>query len=471
VNRLLKPIQLSKSEDSRSFAAIDPLDGRYYDSEVSRYVSERSRIAYQAYMEAALAQTLADFGICSAKIANEIEASARKVKAEDVYKEEELTKHDIKALVNCIKRPLSDKAKPYVHFGATSFDIVASASVLQMRDVMEAVVIPRLRQLLKTLSILAETHAETPQVGRTHGQHAVPVTFGFAISEYVSRLGETMQALEDLTKELQGKFSGAVGAYNALSIFIKEPLAFEAAVLAKVGLQPAAYSTQILPPERMVRLIDELVITAGIMANLAHDMRHLQRTEINEVQEKFEKGQTGSSTMAHKRNPWNFENVVSLSKQVIAQSVNANLNLSSEHQRDLTDSASSRFYMLVPALVAHMTSRLDRIMSKLEVNQEAMQRNLQMSGGAIAAEPLYLLLEKYGHTTAHEAAKELAHAALATGLTLAEAIQADEETERYWQKFTPAERRIIEAPEKYYIGLAAKKTKQIIKHTRQKLLS
>lgn len=471
VARQLKPLRLPPPDKERSFGGLDPLDSRYYDPEVSRYTSERSRIAYQAYMEAALAQTLADFGICSQVVANTIEASARRVKAEDVYKEEEITKHDIKALVNCIKRPLNDKAKPYVHFGATSFDIVASAAVLQMRDVMTAVVLPRLRVLLETLIKLAEAYADTPQVGRTHGQHAVPITFGFAISEYISRLGESRLALEDLTHQLQGKFSGAVGAYNALSIFVKDPLAFEASVLAKVGLTPAPYSTQIVPPEKMIRLIDELAIVAGIMANLAHDMRHLQRTEIGEVQEKFEKGQTGSSTMAHKRNPWNFENVVSLSKQVLAQTVNANLNLSSEHQRDLTDSAASRFYVLVPALVAHMTSRLTKIMSKLEVNEAAMQRNLQMSGGAIAAEPLYLLLEKYGHTTAHEAAKELAHAALATGLTLAEAIQADEDTNTYWQKFTVSERRIIEASEQYYIGLAALKTKRVIKQSRSKLLS
>jgi adenylosuccinate lyase len=197
------------------------------------------------------------------------------------------------------------------------------------------------------------------------------------------------------------------------------------------------------------------------MANIGHDMRHLQRSEIAEVREKFEEGQTGSSTMAHKRNPWNFENVVSMSKQVIAQSVNANLNLTSEHQRDLTDSASSRFYVLVPAMVVNMADRLNRIMSKLEVDEAAMQRNLQMSAGAIAAEPLYLLFEKYGHTAAHELSKQLAHQALSENKPLVEVINRDEAAKQYWDKFTDREKQIIQQPEKYYTGLAAQKAKAV----------
>jgi adenylosuccinate lyase len=458
---MLEPINLP-SGGTPSFDTVDPLDNRYYDSEIAKYISERSRIAYQAYMEAALAQTLAEVGLCSQEVADQIQAACQKVTAENVYEAEKTTKHDIKALVNTIKANLDDEAKPFVHFGATSYDIIASANSLQMRDVVTKALVPKLEGLLKTLIDLAERYAETAQVGRTHGQHAVPITFGFAISEYVSRLGNTTEALKALSDELTGKFSGAVGAYNALSIFVDDPLQFEAAVLSKVGLKPAEYSTQVLPPELLVRLIDELTITAGVMANIGHDMRHLQRSEIAEVREKFEEGQTGSSTMAHKRNPWNFENVVSMSKQVIAQSVNANLNLTSEHQRDLTDSASSRFYVLVPAMVANMADRLNRIMGKLEVDEAAMQRNLQLSAGAIAAEPLYLLFEKYGHTAAHEMSKQLAHQALSKNIPLVEAIQKDEQARIYWDKFTDRERQIIEKPEEHYTGLAAQKAKKVV---------
>jgi adenylosuccinate lyase len=464
----LQPINLPEPEDF-TYSAIDPLDSRYFDKEIAKYASETARIHYQAYVEAALAHALVDHGICDPKVAQEIEAAARNISVADVYEHEKTTKHDIKALVNTIKSNISDEAKPYVHFGATSYDIIATANALQMRDIVRLVLKPRLLMLMEVLINISEKYKDTNQVGRTHGQHAVPITFGFAISEYVSRLGNSLEAIDDLSGRLSGKFSGAVGSYNALSIFIEDPLDFERKVLEKIGLQPAPYSTQVIPPEEMIRLIDEMVVAAGIMANLAHDMRHLQRSEISEVHEKFEKGQTGSSTMAHKRNPWNFENVVSMWKQVLAQSVNANLNIASEHQRDLTDSASSRFYVLVPVILSGMASRLSRIMGKLEVDEQAMQRNLEQSAGAIAAEPLYLLFEKHGHIAAHEKSKELAHQSLEKGSTLAEAVIKDTEASKYWQKFSEKEKNIITKPEKNYTGLASKKVEIVTGEWRQKL--
>lgn len=466
--RQLNPITLPTVTDDR-FGAVDPLDGRYFDEEIAKTLSERTRIAYQAYMEGALAQALADEGVCSQEVAEEIQTAAAKVRAEDIAEHEKVTRHDVKAVVNGIKDLISDEAKPFVHFGATSYDIVASASALQLRDALHNLVVPRLNELEKVLLDLTERYADTTQIGRTHGQHAVPVTFGFAMAEYVERLGVNIEALKALASELRGKFSGAVGAYNALSVFVSDPLEFEKKVLGSVGLIPAPYSTQVVPPEMFIRIIDELVISAGIMANLSHDMRHLQRTEIGEVREKFEKGQTGSSTMAHKRNPWNFENVISMSKQVTAQIINANLNLSSEHQRDLTDSASVRFYTVPVASVASMTARLTRVMSKIEVDEEAMQKNLVMTGGAIAAEPLYLLLEKHGHTTAHEAAKEVAHAALEAGVSLAQAAEDDKEIGAYWNKFTDEEKRLIIAPEQNYTGAAAKKARKIAEYWRERI--
>jgi len=453
----MKPISLPEPSPSPNYSSLDPLDGRYYDPEIAKYLSEASRIAYQAYVEAALAHGLAKFGVCSPEVADQIEVAAAKVTAEAVAEEEKTTKHDVKALVNCIKAGLPETAQPYVHFGATSYDIVATAMSLQLRAAVNEVLMPRLLALEKTLLRLTKDYAETVQIGRTHGQHAVPVTFGFAMAEYVSRLGGSISSIRVLNGKLKGKFSGAVGAYNALSLFVDDPLEFEKTVLGYLDIEPAPYSTQIIPAENYIRLIDELAVTAGIMANLGHDMRHLQRSEIAEVREQFEAGQTGSSTMAHKRNPWNFENVIGMHKQVLAQVVNANLNISSEHQRDLTDSASARFYPIVIASVASMASRLDRVMGKLEVDADNMQKNLYLSGGAIAAEPLYLLLEKYGHTTAHEASKALAHQALEAGKPLYEIASQNDGIHDYFVKFTDTEKQILQEPEKYYTGLAAKK--------------
>lgn len=457
----MQPISLPEIPAEPNLNGIDPLDGRYFDPEIARYLSERSRIAYQAYVEAALAHALAEFGVIPADTARQIEEAASRVRAETVAEHEKTTKHDVKALVNTIKAELPDEAKPYVHFGATSYDIVATALSLQLRDATQQIVIPRLIELQKTLLGLTDKYAETVQVGRTHGQHAVPITFGFAMAEYVDRLGNSIKSLQVLSGKLRGKFSGAVGAYNALSLFVDDPLRFEKTVLGYLGLEPASYSTQIVPAENYVRLLDELAVTAGIMANLGHDMRHLQRTEIAEVREAFDPGQTGSSTMAHKRNPWNFENVISMSKQVNAQIVNAYQNIASEHQRDLTDSASARFYVIVPASVASMASRLQRVMSRIEVDSANMEKNLYMSGGAIAAEPLYLLLEKYGHTTAHEVSKALSHQALEAGKTLYEVAAHDSGIAEYFARFTDSEKKILEEPERYYTGLAAQKARDV----------
>jgi len=465
----LTPPTINVPEIPDRFSAIDPLDGRYYDSETAIYLSERSRVGHQAHLEAALAQALADEGVCSQAIADEIADASGRIKIEDVEEEERTTRHDIKAVVNTIKALISDEAKPFVHFGATSNDIISSATALQLRTATLELVVPRLDALLETLITLSEKYANTTQIGRTHGQHGVPITFGYYLSGYVSRIGTSRMALVDLANGLRGKFSGAVGAYNALSLFIDDPLAFEKKVLASVGLEAAEFSSQIVPSEQFARLIDELAIVANIMANISHDMRNLQRTEIGEVRERFEKGQTGSSTMAHKRNPWNFENVISMSKQVNAQLINVNLNIVSEHQRDLTDSSSSRFYGITFATVASMTTRLNNIMSKIEVDAEAMQTNLKMTGGAIAAEPLYLLLEKHGHTAAHEAIKELSHAALAQGKTLAETAAADESIAVYWDKLSEKEKQIIIEPEFNYVGIASSKAGMITTQWREKL--
>lgn len=444
------------------YNAIDPLDHRYFDEEVAKLLSEEAHIAYQAKIEAALAETLADYKVCSPEIAKAIAEASTKVTAEAVYTEEAKTKHNVKALVNCIKESAGADAAPYVHFGATSYDIISTALALQYKEASQKLIIPRLKSLIHTLIELSDKYAETTQVGRTHGQHAVPITFGFALAQFVSRLGENVKALQELSNTLPGKFSGATGSYNALSTFVDNPLKFEVDVLAKVGFKPSEASTQIAPAESLIRLFDEMTISAGIMSNLAHDMRNLQRSEIAEVREKFEEGQTGSSTMAHKRNPWNFENVASLNKQVLAQNLNAQLNISSEHQRDLTDSASSRFYPIIVGCVAEMARRLNTVMGKIEVDEDNMKHNLEMSGGAIAAEPAYLLLAKSGVADAHEKIKELAIKAQDSKQTLGEVIQA--ELANFWSGLTPEQQQVISEPEKYYTGRAAEKTRAILEH-------
>ncbi len=436
------------------FRSLSPLDYRYFDEEVADYLSEEAFIRYKLKVELALVKVLAEREVCSQSVVDEVAAAIINVTAEEVYAEERKTFHDIRALVNCIQRRVSDEAKPFVHMTATSYDIVSTAEALRYRDVMRKVVLPNLQELIVVLAEMAMREAETAQIGRTHGQHAVPITFGFTIMEYVVRLFEHCTYLENLTEQLVGKFSGAVGAYNASSLFFDDPEEFEEEIMRELGIECAHYSTQIAPPEPLARLLYENALGAGIIANLADDMRNLQRSEIAEVGEEFVTGQVGSSTMAQKNNPINFENCKSMWKILVPKIQTVLMDQISEHQRDLTNSASSRTYGEIVACYVSMCKRMTKTMRKLRVNEENLQKNLRLQGDLIMAEPLYLLLARQGHPDAHEKVKQLSLIARTSGRSMVELVAEDEELKPYAQKFDERQKAILADPEKYS-GIAA----------------
>jgi adenylosuccinate lyase len=205
------------------FDAASPFDARYYFADVDFYerlhpfVSEGAQVRYLARVEAALAETLADFGVCTPAAAAEIAAACQKITPEEVYEEERRIQHNIRALVNCIRRRVGPAAQPYVHLFATSADIMDSARALCLVELTRQVVLPDLAALERKLITMARAYADTSQMGRTHGQHAVPITFGVAVALYVSRVGQRMSAIAQAAANLRGKFAGAVGAYNALA--------------------------------------------------------------------------------------------------------------------------------------------------------------------------------------------------------------------------------------------------------------
>ena len=442
------------------FDAISPLDYRYVDEQVGQYLSDNAYTKYKLAVELALVKALTKRGICPPEALKDIEKACGEVTTEEVYAEEDKIKHDIRAVVNVIRSKVSDTAKPFVHMTATSQDILDTANAARFRDVTLKVLVPTLKAFEKTLIAIAEREAETVQVGRTHGQHAVPITFGYAIAGYVSRLGQGILALEALAGELKGKFSGAVGAYNASSLFFDDPESFEKDVLAEMGLEPVEHATQVTQPEPMARLMAETTIVAGIMANLADDMRHLQRTEIGEVGEQFEAAQVGSSTMPQKRNPINFENVKSMWKILVPRIVTVFMDQISEHQRDLTNSASARTYGETIAYAVSMAKRLDKTMQKLSVDKGRVEANMAMQKGMIAAEPLYILLASMGHPDAHEKVRNLTLTAQKEGKSLEEVAMADAEMKPYLAKMTDAQKNILKNPSSY-AGVAAKKAKKI----------
>ncbi|MGE5578321.1 MAG: lyase family protein, partial [Syntrophothermus sp.] len=425
-------------------------------------------VRYQLAVEAALVEVLARRGICAAQVAQEVRKACREVTPEEVQKEEEKTNHNIRALVNCIQARVSEEARPFVHFTATSFDITDTASALRYKDVTEKVILPGLMNLEKLFISLARREKDTLQIGRTHGQHAVPITFGFAMAEYVDRLGGRIEKIREAAADLRGKMAGAVGAYNASSLFFTDPSDFELEVLAELGLKPSPYSTQIVEPEFMTDYLHALISCFGVLANLADDMRNLQRSEIAEVGEFFGATQVGSSTMPHKRNPWNFEHVKSMWKEFMPRMATIYMDQISEHQRDLTNSASARFIPEIVAGLALTVDRLARVIARLAVDKEAMEANFAGSREMIVAEPLYILLAYYGHPDAHEIVRVLTLEAQKTGRPLRHLVTEREDLKPYLARMTSEQRRVLDEPE-LYRGRAAEKTEELCRKWEERL--
>jgi adenylosuccinate lyase len=456
------------------FDTISPLDFRYYGrnekifQKLQPYLSENAMIKYMAKVEAALTNTLAKKGVCNKKIADEVEKASKKVIAEEVYVEEDKLKHNVRALVNCIRNKVSDEAKPFIHFTATSHDIISTADAVRYKEFTNNVLIPKLIEFEKTLIDLSLKEKDTLQIGRTHGQHAVPITFGFALAQYVSRFGNTLIKIKKTGNNLRGKIAGAVGSYNASSLFFKDPEEFESLVLEGLNLKPSPISTQIPEAEFIVDYINSIIESLGVLANLSDDMRNLQRSEISEIGEIFTSKQVGSSTMPQKRNPINFENVKSLWKEFMPRIVTVYSDQISEHQRDLTNSATSRFIPEILAALYISVSRLDKTMKSLNVDKDNLKKNFDMNKGLIVAEPLYILLAAYDHPDAHETVKQLTLKAQSLKKPLQEIIKKEKSLQPYLKKFNKEQLKIISHPENY-VGIASKKTESVCQYWKKEL--
>jgi adenylosuccinate lyase len=443
------------------FDSISPLEYRYYGSrtaiweKLQPFLSEQALIEYMALVEVALVSGFVDEGICRQEVLDCIKHAATAISAEEVYEEEKRIHHLVRALVNCLGKDMPDKR--FIHLTATSNDIICTAEAMRYRDFTQRVLLPKLLELEKTLIHIAKREKATVQIGRTHGQHAVPITFGFTMAEYVARVGERTRALTKNGIRLRGVLSGAVGSYNAASLVVTDPIAFEKKVLDKLDMRPGYHSTQIVSPEFMVDYMHNIVSLFGVLANLADDMRHLQRTEISEVGEFFGEEQVGSSTMPHKRNPIGFENVKSLYKAIMPRMMTLYLDQVSEHQRDLTNSASSRFNAEIVATFYVALDRLCSVMQNFVVDSERLQKNLVMQKDAIVAEPLYVLLSLYGCKDAHERVRRLVKRSEDENVALVDLVFSDESLKPFASQFTEEQRAVLLHPE-HYIGKAVEKT-------------
>ena len=455
------------------FLNISPLDHRYYLAnkklfeELSAYLSEEASIKYCVKVEAALLKThiILNSHSDKEKLLKEADSLERIIDSEEVYKEEEKTQHNIRALVNVIKKNVSDSIKPYIHLGATSVDILDTATSLKIRDVTKNVVLKLLMEIEELLIDISSREAETAQVGRTHGQHAVPITLGFAMAEYVARLGKSIIEIADKSNDLRGKLSGAVGAYNSTSLMVENPSKMEEDTLAYLNLKPSEYSTQLVEPEYLLRLLLEMNTAFGIIANLADDLRHLQRSEISEIREMFTETQVGSSTMPQKRNPWNSEHVKSLWKTFAPRVITFYMDQISEHQRDLTNSASSRFVSDYIAGFCAALNRMKKVLSTLYVDKATLKKNLSFTGDLVLAEAAYILLSCAGEPDAHEKIRKITMECEKSGKKLSELLMQDrniwDKIDSQLKKTVGIEAAVFFSNPEYYRGESAIKAKKL----------
>ncbi|ORC37310.1 adenylosuccinate lyase [Marispirochaeta aestuarii] len=459
-------------EERSIFHCLSPLDHRYYLAnrnlfdQLTGYLSEEASIQYCIKVEIALLKSHVNLSMKGRPdLLSALDSVEASVSPSEVYEEEEKTQHNIRALVNVLKRKVPEETAPYVHLGATSVDILDTAQSMRMRDAVRNVIIPTLLKVEEELVRLCRDNAEVPQVGRTHGQHAVPITFGFAMAEYASRLGKSIIQINRLAGDLRGKIAGAVGSYNSTALLTSDPEGFEAEILESLGLKPSETATQMVEPEYLLRLLLEINVAFGILANLADDLRHLQRSEINEVRELFKSEQVGSSTMPQKRNPWNSEHVKSLWKAFAPRVMTFFMDQISEHQRDLSNSASMRFIADYLAGFAAAAARSLKVLKSLHVNAAQMMKNIHSSGDLVLAEAAYILLAAAGESEAHEIIKQLTLRCEKEGISLATAIKDNSAVSELVSRSLKAvglpEAELFFARQEQYRGAAVKKAREI----------
>ena len=275
----------------------------------------------------------------------------------------------------------------YVHYGVTSYDIVDTALALLLRDATDQI-IRRAEGLRDVIRKRAREFRDTPMIGRTHGIHAEPITFGFKLATWLDEMNRNIERLQQAKTAVSvGKISGAVGTHANIGPEV------EKYVCEGLGLGVAPISTQIIARDRHTQLLSALAILAASLERFATEIRNMARTEIREVQEYFAQGQKGSSAMPHKRNPWNSETVTGLARLVRGNLIPMLESMATWHERDLTNSSVERVILPDTTILADwMLWKFTDILDTLLVYPENMQRNLEQMGGLVFSEQIMLAL-------------------------------------------------------------------------------
>ncbi|MGA8275776.1 MAG: adenylosuccinate lyase [Thermoplasmata archaeon] len=440
-------------------ALFCPLEFRYGRTKVRALFSRNARLTRALRVEAALAATEAELGMIPAEAARAIEAASKPeiVTVARVDALERELKHDVMA----ITRALAEAAGPagrWVHYGATSADITDSALALELQE-SGAVLRTDLTDLARVLAALARTHRATAEVGRTHGQHGVPISFGYKMAVATAEVMRHRRRLDQLLPRLTvGKMAGAVGTGAG---FGPHAVAVEQGVMRRLGITADEAPTQITGRDRIAEFTNWLALVAGTAERLATEVRNLQRTEIAEVAEPFdERRQVGSSTMAQKRNPMQSENVTSLARLVRAFALPPLENMVQWHERDLANSANERVVLPHSTLLTDdILTKLTEVFTGLRVDVARMGAEVDRSAGGSMTESLMLALTGRGlaRADAHELLRRLTKDP-GTGPSLAERAKADP-TVREWLDPPEIDRLLDPAA---YVRAAAEKTDRVL---------
>ena len=390
---------------------ILPIDtGRYGSPEMRTIFEEENRLQKMLDVEAALAWAHSNVGNIAKEDAERImeKAKTKYVTLERVKTIEKEIRHDVMALVRALAE-VCGKSGEYVHLGATSSDILDTATALQLKEAVNLIE-ERLNELESVLLDRTKKHKMSIMMGRSHGQHALPTTFGFKSAVWTREIARHIHRLRNCRERLLvGKMSGAVGTQAGLG---SNALKIQKLVMERLDICVADISTQIIQRDRYAELTCILAILASSLDNIASEVRELQRPEIAEVFEAFEqKKQVGSSTMPHKRNPMISERICGLAKILRSLVLPALENITTWHERDLTQSSCERF--VIPEeciLIDYMLLLMIRVLNGLEIDELRMRKNMDITQGRMMSEAVMLMLAKkgLGRQKAHELVRQLA---------------------------------------------------------------
>jgi len=364
---------------------------RYTRKEMGRLWEPQNRFQKWLDVEIAVCEAWAELG----KIPKSALAVIREKAGFDVARIDEIeavVKHDVIAFLTAVAEKVGPESR-YIHKGLTSSDIVDTAQCLLMKEAA-GIIIKDLKKLLGVLREQAFRYRNTACIGRSHGVHAEPMTFGLKFALWFEEAKRNLQRMEAARKTVSiGKFSGAVGTFSNI------PVAIEEKVCRKLGLRPEPIATQVVQRDRHAEYLSVLAILAASIEKIAVEIRHLQRTEVLEAEEPFAKGQKGSSAMPHKRNPVGCENLSGLARVVRANALAGMENVALWHERDISHSSVER--VIIPdstILVDYMLNRLTGILSGLQVYPERMRENLNRSYGLYNSQNVLIRLTEKGMT-------------------------------------------------------------------------